>query len=390
MTDSPADVLIVGASARGLAESAAIAGCRVLAIDAYGDLDLRARVRTVALPRDLGIPYTAARAARAAAAYDAATVAYTSGFENHPGAITALARQRTLLGNPAIRVRAARDPVRMADALRERGFAVADVVTARHGVVPSDGRDWVEKPLRSGGGHGVREARPRARVVRGRYLQERIRGEPGSVVFVADGRRVVPLGVSRQLVGDPAFGGRGFRYTGSLLAGAAPVFDKEAELLVAAGRLAAAVTAVFGLVGLNGVDFIARDGIPWPIEINPRFTASMELVERAHGISMFALHAQACTGLLPGFASLLDRRIGAVWGKAIVYARKNETMREIRRWWRSDAVRDVPHAGERIPRGRPICTLLAAAPTPESCRQSLARHAAEIYASGVLPDRSVA
>ena len=171
------------------------------------------------------------------------------------------------------------------------------------------------KPLRSGGGHGIRAVRHRARLPRGTYLQERIRGEPGSIVFVADGRRAVPLGVSRQLVGDPAFGGSGFRYSGSLLSGAAPVFEREPEIAAAAARLAGAVTEAFGLVGVNGIDFIARDGVPWPIEVNPRYTASMELVERAHGVSVFALHARACAGELPGFDSLLGRRVKRGLGK---------------------------------------------------------------------------
>jgi predicted ATP-grasp superfamily ATP-dependent carboligase len=382
-------VLIAGASVRALAESAAVAGYRVVALDGYADLDLCVRVPTLSLRRELGVAYSAARAARAAADIAAPTVAYAAGVENHPAALAALARGRTLWGNAAAVVRQVRRPAVLAETLGARGFAVPDVRTTR-GAAASGGREWLVKPVRSGGGHGIRGWRPGGRLPRGRYLQERIHGEPGSIVFVADGRGVVPLGMSRQLAGDPAFGGTGFRYSGSLLAGAAPVFEREAELASAAARLAAVVTEAFGLVGLNGIDFIARDGVPWPIEVNPRYTASMELVERAHGVSVFALHARACAGELPGFGSLLGRRLGAVWGKAIVYATANVTMREIRRWWRDDRVRDVPHPGEWIGRGRPICTVLASARSPAECRQALAAHAAEIYAAATIVDRSVA
>ncbi len=390
MAEPLADVLIAGASVRALAESAAVAGYRVVALDGYGDLDLCVRVPALSLRRELGVAYSAARAARAAADITAPTVAYASGFENHPTALAALARGRTLWGNAAAVVRQVRRPAALAEALGARGFVVPDVRTARVAGAASGGREWLVKPLRSGGGHGIRGWRPGGRIPRGMYLQERIDGEPGSIVFVADGRRAVPLGMSRQLVGDPAFGGTGFRYSGSLLSGAAPVFEREAEIASAAARLATAVTEAFGLVGLNGIDFIARDGVPWPIEVNPRYTASMELVERAHGVSVFALHARACAGELPGFGSLLSRRLAAVWGKAIVYATGNVTMREIRRWWRDDRVRDVPHPGERIGRGRPICTVLASARSPAECRQALAAHAAEIYAAATIADRSVA
>src|SRR5205085_2738731 len=133
----------------------------------------------------------------------------------------------------------------------------------------------------------------------------------------ADGRRAVPLGVSHALMGDSAFGASGFRYCGSILvAPAQPLFGF-------ACRLASVVTEAFGLVGVNGIDFVARGDVPYAVEVNPRYCASMELVERARGISIFELHARACAGELtdvepagPGQTELL--------GKAIVYARTVE------------------------------------------------------------------
>src|SRR2546427_656997 len=68
------------------------------------------------------------------------------------------------------------------------------------------GRGWLLKPRRSGGGHGTRAWYPGATVSRRSYVQERIPGPSGSIMFLADGRRTVSLGLSRQLVGDPAFG----------------------------------------------------------------------------------------------------------------------------------------------------------------------------------------
>ena len=385
------DVLIAGASARALAESAALAGYRVVSVDGYADLDLAMRVAAISLSRDFGIPYSAPRAARVAAGVVAPAVAYTSGFENHPTAIATLASGRTLLGNPPAVVRRVRHPGLLSRAFSRHGIATP-AVRLRGASQPARAagpRDWLAKPIRSGGGHGIRPWRRRTRVPRHVYLQEWIDGEPGSIVFAADGRHAVPLGISRQLVGDDAFGAAGFKYSGSLLCGTAPLFAREAELIPAASRLAAVVTTEFGLVGLNGIDFIARDGAPWPIEVNPRYTASMELIERARGVSMFALHAGACRGELPR-AEPFRRRLPSVWGKAIVYARSDVTMREIRRWWRDDRVRDVPRPGERIARGRPICTLLASATEPADCHAALAVHAAEVYLAATIGDRSAA
>jgi uncharacterized protein len=47
-------VLIAGVATRGLAESAARAGYDVLAVDGFGDLDLRARAQSVSVARHGG------------------------------------------------------------------------------------------------------------------------------------------------------------------------------------------------------------------------------------------------------------------------------------------------------------------------------------------------
>jgi predicted ATP-grasp superfamily ATP-dependent carboligase len=245
------------------------------------------------------------------------------------------------------------------------------------------------KPRASGGGHGIRPWRPGAPLQRGQFLQERVVGVPGSVVFAADGARAVPLGVSRQLVGERAFGAAGFRYCGSILAGNEPPFG--GALCDAAGTLAQAVTEEFGLVGVNGIDFVVRAGVPVPVEVNPRYTASMELVERAYGLCVFAVHARACAGALPAFDLMRARRRarGAV-GKAIVYARRGVRPAGTERWLGDASVADVPRPGERIRRGRPVCTVFAAGPDVAACRAALERRAAQVYREIEPASRSAA
>src|SRR5712691_4717871 len=116
-------VVIAGGSTRAAAESAAQAGLVVTAIDAFGDLDQHASVRSVPLPRR----FTAHAAARAARNIECDAVAYLSSFENHPSAVIALAAGRALWGNAPAVLRRVRDPLLVADALRRRGIAVPDV-----------------------------------------------------------------------------------------------------------------------------------------------------------------------------------------------------------------------------------------------------------------------
>src|SRR5213082_1738980 len=252
-------VLFAGVSTRGFAESAARAGYEVVAVDGFGDLDLRARAHSVAVARSGG-RYSIRAAVAAARGLRADVVCYVGNFENHARAVGALATGRVLWGNRPAVLAAVRDPVRLARALATRGLPAPAVRATAPGGNAARGR-WLVKPRASGGGGGVAPWRGGA-LPRGTYLQQRVAGTPGSIVFAADGRRAVPLGVSRALAGDPRFGGRGaggFRYCGSILV--AP----EMPLFGHACRLAAAVTEAFGLVGVNGIDFVARRSVPYAV-----------------------------------------------------------------------------------------------------------------------------
>jgi predicted ATP-grasp superfamily ATP-dependent carboligase len=377
MLDRGDHVVIAGVSTRALARSAARAGYRVTAIDAFGDRDLRAVATVVALTRQSG-GFSADDAAEAAVSLQADAVAYTSNFENFPEAVARLASASRLLGNPSPILRAVRNPLFLMRTLRSRGLPAPSTRAS----APARGQRtsaWLLKPRRSGGGHGTRVWRGGA-VPRQAYLQQRIRGVPGSVIFLADGRRAQPLGVTRQLVGERAFGAAGFRYCGSLLAlGHVALFENEARLRAAAWELAQVVTEEFGLVGLNGVDFIGRDGIPWPIEVNPRPCGSMELVERAGGPSLFQLHARACAGELPR-APVGGIGVGRVLGKAVVFARRDVTVDASSGSVLAGAA-DLPHVGERIGRGHPICTVFAEARDATTCIRRLAASAHAVHAA---------
>ena len=384
MADRRPHVLIVGVSTRAFATSAALAGYRVTAVDAFGDADLRAVADVIALRRD-GVPYGPEAAVAAARTVAADLVAYTSNLENHPAAVAALARGRRLLGNAPAVLRRVRNPITLMRGFQARGLATP-ATRASAPAVGLDRRRWLLKPRQSGGGHGTLPWRRGLRVSRRAYVQERIAGAPGSIVFAADGRRAVPLGVSRQLIGERAFGGRGFRYCGSLLASSgAPLFERQAELYERAAALAQAATEAFGLRGVNGLDFIARAGVPLPIELNPRYSASMELVERATGLSIFGVHVEACDGRLPGAV----RPAARVFGKAIVFARRAIVAVDLAGFGAA-AVADVPHPGERIGRGHPICTVLADAADGGRCARALADAAAGIYGAVELWARGAA
>ncbi len=121
-------------------------------------------------------------------------------------------------------------------------------------------------------------------------------------------------------------------------------------------------------------------GSPYPIEVNPRYTAAMELVERAYGLSIFDIHVRACAGLLPAFDLATARRATSAIGKAILYACGDLVFRDTRPWLEDDSVRDISAPGQRCRRGQPICTIFAAGRDAVECRAALGRRAAVLYA----------
>jgi predicted ATP-grasp superfamily ATP-dependent carboligase len=278
----------------------------------------------------------------------------------------------------------------------------------RNGGVPaSSNKSWLVKPFQSGGGHGVRRWRdgsaptnePRdVRVPRHCYLQEFVPGRVGSVVFVAAGGRAVPLGVTCQLVGDRTFGAADYRYCGNILVAAEDhQFAGDEMLVERVSAIAQAIAEDFQLIGVNGIDFVDRDGVPYAIEVNPRWSASMELVERMYGLSVFGLHAAACAeGVLPDFDLADARRSVPAFGKAIVFSRRNIVVGDTSAWLADDdgrapvdmgaTIRDVPHPGEQISAGSPVCTVFAAGRDATACYDALVERAARVYGDLAMPE----
>ena len=368
-------VLIAGLTTRPFAASAARAGYRVTAVDGFGDCDLRECAEVICPRFETGQNYDPGAAAQAAASIPAHFAAYSSNFENYPAAVTRLAQGRRLLGNPASTLIRVRNPIELMHVLRRLGLPSAETRSRAPGA-SSPRISWLLKPRRSGGGHGIRRWSSGQPVPRSMYLQERIPGLPGSVSFIANGSSAVLLGLSRQLVGDAEFGVGPYRYCGSLTAGrATPLFPGQTELLQRAAEMATLLTREFRLVGLNGLDFIARRGIPYLTEVNPRYSSSMELIERSAGVSMFEAHVRACSGTLEVELSPET----TVHGKAVVFARRDIEISRLPEQSGAAWIADVPQPGERISRGRPICTVFAEARTVEACRRTLGARAAAVY-----------
>jgi predicted ATP-grasp superfamily ATP-dependent carboligase len=378
------DLLIVGASARAAAFSALRAGLIPGAIDLFADRDLAAIARCVRVPP----------AAYPSGLIDAADDfppcpwIYTGALENRPDLVSLLTRRRPLRGNRAPTLRLVRDPIRLFQALHDARLPAPAVRLVPHGL-PRDG-SWLRKPLASSGGHGIvplRDDDPAARFEspshRRSYYQERISGRPMSAVFVGRGAGAELAGVTLQLTGYPL---ATFAYRGSLAPG--PVSPIAAARISAVGEVLA---ATFGLVGLFGVDLILQDDTPWPVEVNPRYTASVEVIELATRRALLRAHQAACEGTDPGSLPPADPSGGYV-AKEILFSPGDVMFADDAiEFTHHDPMRfevpdlaDLPDRGARFRLGEPVLTVFAQGPTPDETLRSLAA-ARRLWASRLRP-----
>ncbi len=361
----------------------------ILALDYFGDADLRSLesgrpLRVLSLSRDLGRPRTVAALARAALEFDWQGFIYAGGLENRPRLLGRLERRGAALGNGRTRVEAVRDPSVLFAFLAREGFPHPRTWAGAAAPSAAPGSRCLWKGARSGGGTRVRPARPGEPRPRGHYLQEWVRGRPGSAAFLADGSDAILLGVTEQLSGFRPLGGSGYRYGGNIAGPALRLLPSGAlDLLRSA---ATALTRRFGLRGLNGLDFVLSAGRPRILEVNPRYTASMELLQELSGANLVDLHLDAVAGVplpaerLPEAArDGADRAAPDCLGKGILYA-EHRTRGAAPSLLARHGCRDLPAEGEVIEPGHPICTLIVSAATRSLCRRRLVERAALVRA----------
>jgi predicted ATP-grasp superfamily ATP-dependent carboligase len=263
--------------------------------------------------------------------------------------------------------------------LKRAGFRVPETIAAGERRKIDHGRRWLAKPLLSGGGHSISLLHRRASPGRQFMLQEYLPGKPCSASFVANGRECVVLGITEQLLGTRPFGSHGFRYCGNILPLPEVLSAKKGKAVLGqVKRLAGFVTRQYGLKGVNGIDFILNEDRVCLVEVNPRYSASMELIEQAYGLPVFHLHAQSVVrGRLPDFKLEARLKSGGFFAKAILFAEQDALAPDTRNW-HAEGIRDIPASGEKLPRGGPVCTILASRATYETTFTELIRRASVI------------
>lgn len=380
------EVLILGASTRAAAFSAIRSGTKAVCADLFADEDLRAVAEVLRVD---DYPNGLAEVARRRRG---TPWIYTGALENFPDLVAEISKDCPLLGNPAEVIRQVRDPQVLIRTLRLSEVRYPEVRSHLTPPVP-DGR-WMIKPRCSAGGLGVEvwnEATARARIPGPDDLfQRRIEGRVYGATYLAGLDRTLLLGVCEQLDERKSARPGPFVYNGSigpmrLSSGVTSCIERCGE------RLA----TLFGLRGLFGCDYIVDEEQVWLIEVNPRYTASVEILEYAHKFPVFSWHNTVCRQFFAvadkspvGHSSIfreIARRIGEsrvrkpsrIVGKRIVYAERDLVMSGrlpqafVHAHTVADALipeyADVPAQNMRIPAGFPICSVLGVGVDRSTC-----------------------
>ena len=369
------NILIIGASARHLAQSAKTAGLSPLAIDLFGDWDLGqiAKCQRVESLSKLDIEQLPPQFE------SVKQFMICGGMETRGEVVAKLASKFSFLGPQPIQLSRTQDPFLLNDVCLANSIAFPAVRkfddTVELTQMDCEWPKWLSKPLLGSGGHSISLWNENT-VPENHFLQERINGISYSALFVSNHSGAKLLGITRQLVGQP-LASKPFAYCGSV--GPIQLHSTTEQNIARAGDC---VAEAFKLTGCFGIDFIVdEDALPWLIEINPRITASAEVLELAGCIkSIVGLQIHSCSGSSVD----LSATARAVVGKAIVYSDLDRTLQindSLFEFLKSNSlqrdnflnsaatqisVADIPRIGTKIQPGHPIVSIFVTGETVDA------------------------
>jgi uncharacterized protein len=371
--------LITGVSTRAIAESAVKSGHDVFTIDYFGDSDQKQIVENYSLLRDFNLPFRAENLIEASHRFDFDSVVYISNFENFPELLEKLPQHVRILGNFPQTLRKVRDWKVLRDFMTASNIPFPETLLHGEEERVSGHKGWLLKPTNSGGGSRIKPWEGE-RLLENQIIQRYVEGLHASASFLSDGQESVLIGLSAQLIGLNELGASGFTWCGNIL----PFPLPEPAYLHVLKRLEnyiSLLSAHFKLKGACGIDLIIAGENPerlepYIVEVNPRYTASMELVEEAYGLNVYSQHVMAVEGRLPAF-SIAEQDNKTFYGKGIVFARSDIEIKNTE-GWRQRGIRDIPFKGDIILEGHPVCSIMVKGKTHKECLLDLFNKTGEL------------
>jgi len=353
------NIILIGASVRALAFSCLRAGLEPWCLDCFADYDLVEKCQAQMLKT--GYPESALHPLAQA---PMGPVLYTGGLENYPQFLEQVQELHPIAGITGASLNKCRDVACWSEFLGRKGLRVPKVLPS--GVPPSKQLLWLAKPERSGGGKGIFHSQTAA--VPGYFLQEFIEGQSKSAVFCfgMEGARL--LGTSLQIPPQEWLHSIPFQYSGNI--GPLEPSPQEKQDLE---KIAHHLTEFAQPKGLLNLDYILAGDRVVPLEINPRYSASMELIEYSTGQSLIRQHLegtgchQLTTQETPSFSTSKP-----LLGKAIYYSpvpfkfpSSFKGYSQKKDCWQIPEFADIPHPNQQMEANQPVLTIFATGSTSD-------------------------
>ena len=371
------NILVIGMDVVPLATSATKAGCKVYAVDYFGDQDLKrvcheslsivnqtpgvtcGQLSTNFNPEAL-LHLTIGLLKKNA--IDATLL--STGLDDSPDVLFELNDMVPILGNQPHVIERIRDKMKFFQELERLGIphpetAMAQSFEETRKKAKDIGYPVLVKPSKGFGGVGIRKAQgPKelkqafqdASLIDEQVLiQEYISGISASVSLISSNNETITLTLNEQLLGVNELGQEDpFGYCGNVV----PLVTTR-SVMNKCKNTAEKIASHFGLVGSNGIDsVISKEGIPYVVEVNPRFQATLECVERVLGINMVEAHVKAC---LQGILPIITKKTAVFCTRLILFAPQRLVAPDLSIL---EEVRDIPIPEVIIEKGEPICSVV--------------------------------
>ncbi len=391
-------VLLVGASVRWAAQSAAQGGYRVVGMDLFGDLDTRAACASFQLitAQERDNEESLAQRIAVVAAREQATVAWVGGMQCTAGGGES---SRLTIGE-------------LASLAHEFGFRFPPTRAALTERTPckSTAVRWLIKARDSTGGLGIRfsqneASRPPSATD---YQQRWIPGRPFGLVAIAKRDQTTLVGLTRSIYhrcDDLPF----------VYAGSRTVEYDDAIPWQRMQGLCDQIAQRRGLRGLFNLDWICdRHNRWWLLEVNERPSASCEILERqqrhhqtlAHRDSLMRQHIEAVLGTdncvtsapspkteLPAALPTQSNAQVRTHLKRIVYSRNTGVvqMALLIAAWKAEQpdleIADIPAENSPIEAGQPIATIIVSSDETKTKMAQVLRLAVKEVQATVISKR---
>ena len=309
-------------------------------------------------------------------------VLFTGATEHHRRVVENCLSKSKPIGNPTPNAFGLANPIELFQWAESVGVPMPKTQTS----LPRGDGHWLRKRFKSSGGLGVhnlnlgeREFDESSNSAARMFFQEFVDGSAMSAVFCANDGKALLCGCTRQLTGLAVLGASDFKYCGSI--GPVDLSSSFANQLLS---IASGMVRDFKLSGLFGIDFVFDHETAWMIEVNPRYTASVEVLE---------LHAGQ--SLIFG-RSVEPRKQNLMIGKAIIYWQDERPLvwSNADNWTRlcdvfqyedcietieaKIVIADVPQPDTEIKQGHPVLTVFATGESTEHCESILLQRGGQI------------